>query len=180
MPFWGKKKKKPESPFDDFFSDDFSEMINKMMEEMQKSFSSLQDLDEEALKNLKPGKPMVYGFSMNIGPEGKINFEEFGNVETGKKPSIKDEREPLVDIIEKENCINVIAELPGVEKKDIKISLKDNNETLVINVPNKFHKKAKLPSPVKPDVSRATYKNGVLEIELIKAKEKKPSQIKVE
>ncbi|NYZ80045.1 Hsp20/alpha crystallin family protein [Candidatus Micrarchaeota archaeon] len=180
MPFWEKKKKKPEDPFDDFFGEDFSKVMSKMMEDMQKSFAGMQGFNEEAFKNLKPGKPMVYGFSMNIGPNGKAKFEEFGNVEPGKKPAIKDEREPLVDIIEKDAHITVIAELPGVEKKDIKISLEDENSAVVINVPNKFHKKTALPMKVKPDVSKATYKNGVLEIELEKAKRGKSTQIKVE
>lgn len=152
MPFWEKKKKKPEDPFDDLFGDDFSKMISKMMEEMQRSFAGFQGMDEEAFKNLKPGK----------------------------KPAIKDEREPLVDIIEKDDGVTVIAELPGVDKKDIKISLEDANSAVVINVPNKFYKKTALPAKVKPDVSKATYKNGVLEIELAKAKQGKSTQIKVE
>lgn len=180
MPFWEKKRKKLDDPFDDLFGDDFSKMINKMMEDIQKSFAGMQEFDEEMFKNIKPGKPMVYGFSMNIGPDGKAKFEEFGNVERGKKPAIKDEREPLVDIIEKESCVTVIAELPGVDKKDIKISLEDANSAVIINVPNKFYKKTKLPVKVKPDVSKATYKNGVLEINLAKTKQKDGTSIKVE
>ena len=39
---------------------------------------------------------------MKIGPDGKPEIQEFGNIKKGLKgaPQIKDEREPLVDIVE--------------------------------------------------------------------------------
>src|SRR3954447_11078328 len=53
--------------------------------------------------------PIVYGYSMTIGPDGKPHVREFGNVKAGKdiagqqyldidKPQISAEREPLSDI----------------------------------------------------------------------------------
>ena len=50
-----------------------------------------------------PNKRFIHGFSMNVGPDGKPKFQEFGNRptknETGE-PILSEEREPLTDIIE--------------------------------------------------------------------------------
>ncbi|MBI1973955.1 Hsp20/alpha crystallin family protein [Candidatus Micrarchaeota archaeon] len=186
MPFFGGKKRRREDPFnqgardpfDDFFGD-FSR-IQEMMNEMMKNAFSGPILDEEELKKMA-GKPMVYGFSMRVGPDGKPVFEQFGNVKPEEK-QISTEREPLVDVIEKEKEITVIAELPGVDKKEISLSLSKDNSSLSIRVPNKFSKRLELPAAVKPDVSKAKYNNGVLEVNLGKERSSKPprSQIPIE
>ena len=63
---------------------------------------------------------------MKTGPDGKPHISEFGNVKQGRVdgeqsvgPVVKDAREPLVDVMDAEKEIIVIAELPGVEKTDI-------------------------------------------------------------
>ena len=175
MPFWkDKRKKKKKSDFfeeDDFFNDfgDISKMMNEMMKRaFQGSIS---------IKPLKTNKPMVYGFSMKVGPKGVPRIQEFGNVQP-KKRKIKQEREPLVDVIEKEKEVTIIAELPGVEKKEIDVSVIDGGEKLIIKVPKKFYKELELPCTVK-DKADAHYKNGVLEINLTKKKTSKPKKKKI-
>ena len=79
---------------------------------------------------------------MTIGPDGKPKIREFGNVKPSNdaetcglnKPclDVKQEREPLVDIVDAEKEIMVIAELPGVAKEEIKLS--GTSETLTISV----------------------------------------------
>ena len=71
--------------------------------------------------------------------------------------------------METDGEIKVVAELPGVEKKDIK--LYGTEDTLTISVDNperKYYKKVELPSRVDTKKTKATYKNGVLEITLKK------------
>lgn len=85
--------------------------------------------------------------------------------------SIK-EKESIVDIFEEENHINVTAELPGTEEKDIKLKIKDN--LLIIDADTsekKYHKEVKLPSPVEKDSVESRYRNGVLEVKLRKTKD---------
>ncbi len=168
MPFWKDKRGKKKSFFedDDMFSDfdDISKMMNEMMKRaFQGSFSI-----ESGTEN----KPMVYGFSMKVGPDGQPKMEEFGNVQP-KEKRVKQEREPLVDVIDKEKEISVIAEMPGVEKKDISVAVKEKGSKLVIDVPNQFYKEIELPSHVK-DTAEAHYKNGVLEVNLAKLKPSHP------
>lgn len=177
MPFWWDKKKKRKEfgEFDPFgFGDDFERDFAEEMERIQNMMRSF--MDPEVIKKLQEsgGKPIVSGFSMKIGPNGKVDFKPFGNIQpVGEQPVVKDEREPLVDVINKPKEITVIAELPGVDKKEIKLKIVDDNKTLDIFVPHKFSKKVKLPKKVKPKLAKANYKNGVLEVNLVKEKEDK-------
>ena len=125
----------------------------------------------------RKGKPMVYGFNIKVGPEGKPQVEEFGNVRPRKK-KVLDEREPLVNVMERDKIINVVAEIPGVEKKNI--DLRISGKKLTIHIPNKYNKEVSLPTAVE-NGTKATYKNGVLEVTLHKKPEaKKQKRIKVE
>jgi HSP20 family protein len=182
--FWGKKKKRGprdfEDPFDDFFGEnpfggDFAERIREMNKDiMEQMRRTMQEQGASGPGQARGGQPKVYGFKLTLGPNGKPNFEEFGNVRSGKA------REPLVDVIPKQREITVVAELPGVQKKDIKVKIIENDDVLHINVPNKFDKKVKLPARVKPKQTKASYKNGVLEVNLVRVKEAKKKRDKDE
>lgn len=171
-----KNNRRRRNPFDDFgFDDDFikdifnddrmMDDIKRMAEEMMKMFS-----------NAQPGKPFVHGFKVQLGPDGKPRIEDFGNksIRTPSgEPMVSDEREPLTDIIEGDNDVAVTVEMPGVEREDI--DLNATNDTLEIKVDTpqrKYHKKLDLPCDVRPKTTKATYKNGVLDV-VIKRKEKK-------
>ncbi len=74
------------------------------------------------------------------------------------------EREPVVDVFEND-YISVIAELPGVEEKDIETKIVDDK--LEISA-KKYRKTIKLPSIPKSIVEK-TYKNGILQIKMERA-----------
>ena len=82
---------------------------------------------------MKQYGPFVYGYSMSIGPDGKPNVQEFGNVKPSKRPGAfgiqqpalepKETRQnPPVHVINEQAQVRVVAELPGVEKSEIKTS----------------------------------------------------------
>jgi HSP20 family protein len=122
---------------------------------------------------------------MTIGPDGKPQIREFGNVKPSlksetpfgaKRPSldVKEEREPLVDVISTDGEIKVVAEVPGVDKKDIKVYASEKALTIQVNTPErKYYKEVVLPAPVDQKTARSVYKNGVLEVTAAKAKEEK-------
>jgi HSP20 family protein len=153
-------------------------------------FWDLHQIDEmmewfmnEAFDQAKDRKgPVFYGFSISVGPDGKPIIQEFGNVKPGMKgPELKEEIEPLVDVMNSQNSLMVYAELPGVDKKDIQLSIAD--ESLIISVEKekrRYYKKVSLPTMVKPDTAKACYKNGVLEITFEKAVKQSKKQIKVD
>ncbi len=103
---------------------------------------------------------------------------------------------PLVDIFDKDDAIVIHAELPGVKKEDVSIEVKDNVLTLrgerteskeikedkyyrKERTFGSFHRAFTLPAAVNPDSIKATFKDGVLEIEIPKPEEQKPKQVKI-
>ncbi len=150
---------------------EIDELMNKLMEDMRHGkFEG------------RPGEPIVYGVNIRVGPDGKPHVQQFGNVARGE---VTEEREPLVDIINHDKEIRVIAELPGVEKSHIKLTTTSDSLSIDVNHPDrKFAKKLKLPAPVLEKTAKASYKNGILEVVIQKQKpsEKKESgtAVKVE
>ena len=125
--------------------------------------------------------PFVYGYSFSMGPDGKPVIREFGNVKPslrggpsgGVKPrlDVKEDREPLVDTIVNPDTVKVVAELPGVEKPDIALECDGQKLTLKVDTDKRrYYKELELPVEVDPDTSKASYKNGVLELLLTRKK----------
>jgi HSP20 family protein len=82
-----------------------------------------------------------------------------------------EERQPIVDVFEEEDHIKVMAEVPGVEEKDIKLHVKNNFLTINADTSGKkYYKEVKLPTSVEKDSVESTYRNGVLEVKLSKTK----------
>jgi len=97
---------------------------------------------------------------------------------------------PRIDISESEKAITVKAELPGLETKDLDISLERDILTIkgekkqekeetggdyrrVERCFGSFYRAIRLPAEVKKDKIDATFKNGVLKIVLTKTDEAK-------
>ena len=123
------------------------------------------------IRGLPKGAKGVYGFSIRT-LAGKPVIESFGNIkETAKGPVVEEVREPIVDIFNEEDHILVIAELPGVSENEIKIEVAGDILNLTASDRDrKYSKEILLPSKVKPDSVKTSYKNGVLEITLEKEK----------
>lgn len=84
--------------------------------------------------------------------------------------SIK-EKQPIVDVFEEDDHIKVMAEVPGVEEKDIKLKINDNLLTISADTSEKkYYKEVKLPTSVEKNSVESTYRNGVLEVKLSKTK----------
>jgi HSP20 family protein len=176
-PEWFRKRRSPsKDPFGNI--DDMFREMEKMMDEELKSFTEKVPKEYVKERKLPDGStvkelgPFVYGYSMKIGPDGKPDIQEFGNIKKGLKgtPQVKDEREPLVDIMETIDDVHVVAELPGVEKTDIKLHGTEDSLTISVDTPQyKYFKEVELPVKVRVKEANSRYKNGVLEVVLPKA-----------
>jgi HSP20 family protein len=140
--------------------------------------------------------PIVYGYSMTIGPDGKPHVREFGNVKSATagaganlgqyigKPSISTEREPLSDVATTDKEVKVVLEMPGIKKEDIKINVYESKVEIKTadNAQRKYHKIIDLPKQADIETERSTYNNGILEVTFDKKKEQKPKgkEIKIE
>jgi len=172
------KKKGNRPPWwdDDMFDiEKIQEWIRELMKGM---FPFSPEFDEEMKKNLEKGsvRPFIWGFSASTGPDGKMHFRPFGDVQRDPKgrPEIKDHREPLVDVTEEAKEIVVIIELPGVSREEIELNTTENELTVKVESEyRKYYKEIALPSQVVADSAKARFKNGVLEVRLTKEKQKK-------
>ena len=150
--------------------------------EFEKEIEQMNDLVNRMMQSM--GKePQIYGFSMQVGPDGIPHVERFGNViPVGKD---RDVREPFTSsmIDEKNNEFNITAEMPGISKEDIELNATEN-EVLIKADSNarKYYKYIPAPSPVDPDSASAKYNNGVLEVTLKLKDTRKPQgkTIKIE
>ena len=103
---------------------------------------------------------------------------------------------PIVDLAENEDGYEVYAELPGLKKDEINISLKENVLTLTGEKKHedeskkknyhrierrygKFERSFHIPKNIKSEEIKAKFKNGVLTISIPKAEEAKPKEISV-
>jgi HSP20 family protein len=180
---------------------DMPRQFDQMRREMERVFQEqFADIDETKIpKDLvreyqtpEGGKvrevgPLVYGYSMTVGPDGRPKVREFGNIRSptmgfANKPLISGETEPLADVASTDKDVKVVVEMPGIEKKDIKINAHDNTvEVFTINsAPRKYRKVIEVPSEADIETARSTYKNGILEITLSKKAKPKGKQINVE
>lgn len=175
-------------------SDDFDDVLREFLEDLERilrgfSRAMPEELTPDKLDELireweKQGyKPFVYGFEFRIGPDGKPIVREFGNVrKMGGRPTIMEEREPLVDVFESNEEITVAIEMPGVEKDKIDVRVSEDGKQLIVSASDtnrRYHKEIDLPAKVDPQSAKASYKNGVLEVKLKKVFEPKSKGFKV-
>ena len=167
------------------FSEQFKNIENRIPKDLVKEYET-----PEGGKVREVG-PIVYGYSMTIGPDGKPNKREFGNVKSPfagrefyhQQPSISAEREPLVDISSTDKEVKVIVEMPGIKKENIKINAYEDSVEITSNHPQrKYHKVIDLPPEADIEAAKSTYNNGILEVIFNKKKENKPKgkEVKVE
>jgi HSP20 family molecular chaperone IbpA len=86
-------------------------------------------------------------------------------------PSLNKERQPLVDVFEEEDHLIILAELPGIDEKDLNI--KTDEKTLTISANNhikNYLKEVRLPTLIKKDTVKSAYRNNILQVRLEKLK----------
>jgi len=139
------------------------------------------------LENLQQNMNKLFNSSLSRWPEtAKSVFSGF-------------DWAPSVDVEDKKDKIVVKAELPGMDKNDVKITLED--DALIISGEKKheeekddkekgyyhrecsygsFKRLIEIPSAIDKSKVDASYKNGVLKIILPKTEEAKPKQIDID
>lgn len=150
--------------------------LGKMIEGLEESEAFQERLDtinREVDKRLReaPLKRVEKGIGRGI-PKVRRGFSVETLKSAGrkqvKKPPPREEKEMVVDIFKEDEQIRIIAELPGVEEKDIKLELKGNSLIIYTDtLYHKYYKKIDLDYPVKREY-KTSYKNNILEITLKK------------
>jgi HSP20 family protein len=174
------------------FFEDMFRGFDQMRREMEREFG---DIEKTVPKDLvreydtpQGGKvrevgPIVYGYSMTVGPDGKPRVKEFGNVKPSRgfgfgtgmsRPEISGEMEPLADVTTTDKDIKVVIEMPGLSKDKIKVdAYEDKVEVKSEDPQRKYHKMVEIPPETDIESARSSYNNGILEITFNKKEQSK-------
>jgi HSP20 family protein len=167
-----KKDKKDEAAFELFGLGGLFKGIEKLVE-LAGTLEEKGGISKEGeinLDQLKKGMKGVYGFTINTAVGGSPKVETFGNIKkTPEGPKVDEEREPMTDIFDEKDEIVVIAEMPGIEDKDIKIDLKEDIlEISAVSTSRTYRKEILLPVKVLKSNLNHKFTNGILEIRIKK------------
>jgi HSP20 family protein len=140
----GDKRKTPyDDPFDRFIRD-VMELLRKMDEDLSSFINGDISWDAEE------------GEGVEISPEPDTSSEGGRGLEL---------EEQLVDVIDLEDEILIVAEVPGISKEDISVRLKGKEITIKAG-----DLLRRIQLSIEPDSERirATYRNGILEVRIPK------------
>lgn len=138
-------------------------------------FEEYDRLFERIFQGMMPQgpAPIWCGYEMTVGPDGVPQTRQFGNAN----------RHLSIDVIadEKNDSLKLVAEIPGVEKEDIEVTL--DEDVVMIRATrgeSSYQGSVPLHNAVDGDSVKATYKNGILEVSF-KAEQRSTGQrVKVE
>jgi HSP20 family protein len=131
-----------------------------------------------------------------VSLQNRIN-SLFHDLNEGEAPMTTASFVPAVDVYEDEKKVVLKIEIPGIDEKDLDVHVENN--TLTVKGERKFEKEEKeanfhriersygsfyrafsLPTTVDAENVKASYKAGVLALELQKKAEAQPKQIKIQ
>ena len=145
---WMGRPKKDATPEED---------IDIKNSDISKAARNLTKIVQEAIEGMELGDITV---NFNIG------------VPIAQQATAPNRDAPMIDVIDKEREITVIAEMPGLKAEEIKVSLDAVAGALEIKSENPARSYASnimLPSRVTEKKMRSNYTNGILEITIAKA-----------
>lgn len=123
------------------------------------------------LSDLGLGKQLkgVYGFNVRVGlGDDKVKVQPFGNIKRDKQSGetvVQEVREPMVDLFEEKDHLLIVAEMPGIGSKDVKLEIKDDVLTIrAERGEKKYGKEVLLPRSYPREKMEVSCNNGMLEI----------------
>jgi len=154
----------------------FENMFREMTARIPKELFKERELPDGT--KVRTFGPIIYGYSVTIGPDGVPKIRTFGNVRPEYPFPVPSEvREPIVDVVTTPSLVRVTVELPGVKKDDIELYATERKLTISVDTPErKYHREIELPVRVDPKSADATYSDGVLEVTLRRAEEEKKGE----
>jgi HSP20 family protein len=113
----------------------------------------------------------VYGFSVKMGLGGdETKVQPFGNVRRNEQTGetvVHEVSEPIVDVLDEDDHVLVLAEMPGVGDEDVTVDLAGDILTLHAEKGSKkYHKEIVLPREFKTEQMERNCRNGVSEVKL--------------
>jgi len=170
--------------FDDF---DIFGLVKKSQNDMEKLLKKIQRGEMKGNWEIRQiDEPNMKGYAIrgSFSTEGPLQpLEPLEPIEPMKpskrkhlpempfeanKTTLKEMREPLVDIFDEKSQVRVYVELPGVEKEDIKLNFAGNR--VEVKARNFYKEISLVNENMRTNETATEYKNGVLEIVIPKEK----------
>ncbi|SFG88742.1 HSP20 family protein [Desulfotomaculum arcticum] len=144
---------------------DLLEVLQKMDAQGVNEINKTGEFGSSQPKGLKG----AYGLRVRIGEPGKSTIQTFGNLRAAKDSvEFKEVWEPILDVFDEEDHVLVVAELPGIEEKQLQLEIVDNCLHLVASGIRNYKKSVPLPCAVEDQNIVTVFKNGIVEITLRK------------
>ncbi|MFB5630764.1 MAG: archaeal heat shock protein Hsp20 [Nitrosopumilaceae archaeon] len=154
----------------------FDNQFEKNIQRLSNHFFNWDDVFEnQSGDQIQTYGPYYYGYQMTVGPDGKPHVREWGNVRPTNVLPGSGTREPYVDEVldEKNRTLKLVAEMPGIEKSDIKVNVVENTVSITAeHDKRKYQSRVPLKNKVDENSAKAQYSNGVLELTFKLAEEK--------
>lgn len=149
----------------------FDDPIEQEFRRLSDQFFYMDDIFENNWSGLRLQQPYFYGYSLVADQNDGSLVNEYGNA----KKQIMTYKEPYIHDVfdEKNNTLKLVAEIPGVEKSDIKITVE--GKTVQIQAERgdrKYKTQYRLKDKIDDSSTKAKYTNGVLELTFQLVKEK--------
>ena len=164
--------------------------------------SLLKRRDEMDVKKSSPGRNLspfdeIERMFENFSTKGWLRPFHWDMPVLGDTAIPLEKKIPNVDVIDRDDEIVVKAELPGIEKKDVDLTISNNYLTIKGSSSHEekeerddyyrceiskgsYMRTVALPAEVSEDKTKATYKDGVLEIVMPKVEKSKKQNIKID
>ena len=136
----------------------------------------------------EPGVPITYSINIRVDENGvpaAMQPVAGKAAENGAQATLRpaDAREPMVEVIEREKSVTVVAEVLGADRRSLRVRATPRRLEVCSKErggPAGSVNAISLPAEVNPASAKARFANGVLEVTLKKGKGPAASSVKVE
>jgi HSP20 family protein len=156
----------------------FGSLLEKLNELAEQGGAQSTSGSFEAGEGKNPLKG-IFGLSVKLGVgDHEMKIEPFGNLRRDQESgeSVVDEvREPLVDVFDESEQVLIVAEMPGVESRDIHVEIDDGTLTLSAERGEKRYRKTlSVPRGTRREAIGITGQNGIVELRVPKSSGGRP------
>ncbi|MFX1511950.1 MAG: Hsp20/alpha crystallin family protein [Promethearchaeota archaeon] len=166
-----RSKKQPYWNFDEYF--------NNLFNEMNSNFAHMRQMFEKGFEGQSKGDSQVFsrswGYSYQLGPDGIPKIQTWGDIPEnfqlpqnvdrfGNPNALSSSVDPTVDIIEEEEELRLIVEVPGIEKYNLDVNVTETEVRIRGSQEDRhYDKKIGLPGKIRPKSAKVSLRNGILE-----------------
>jgi HSP20 family protein len=141
---------------------------NDIFTEFERLFEDIRQRMDlmRAQSGLTPeSMPLSYSYRVVIDQDGQRKVTERYDDRTVQNKVASEDEEPLVDVLDQEDKVRVIMQLPGASLEDIDLAFKDGSLLVRVgNASRSMVREVSLPCAVVSSSAVVECRNGVLEV----------------